>query len=146
MTQQAAVDLGVTLASGRGGTVKMPSVMGVVSGIPGLLGGSGPVGLVSRAMLLKNMFDPSSESEEGWDDEVKEDTTEECGKFGSVFFVSVDRNSAGHVYVFFRYAFLLCAGMLLMSVIFFAYVAQGVKPSCCCWRFPCWPQVRWQSH
>lgn len=80
----------------------MPSVMGVVSGIPGLLGGTGPLGLVSRALVMKNMFDPAMEAEEGWEVEVHEDVKEECSKFGPVFFVSVDKLSAGHVYVFFR--------------------------------------------
>lgn len=98
-TQQAAVDLGVNLAAGRP-AVKAPSVMGV-AGLPTALFGTGPQGVVSRAIVLKNMFDPSAEAEAGWEEDVEEDVKEECGKFGTVSFVKADPLSPGHVFVFF---------------------------------------------
>lgn len=39
------------------------------------------------------------ETEVGWDQEIKNDTAEECTKFGSVVHCAVDMNSSGHVYL-----------------------------------------------
>jgi hypothetical protein len=126
-TQQAAVDLGVTIAAGRGGKVKVPSV--TVPGLPGLLGGTGPVGLVSRAMVMKNMFDPATEEGDDWELDIQEDVKEECSKFGPVSFVHVDKHSAGFVYVFFK----CVAGRVLCGCLpWLASRAVCVCVSCCC--------------
>lgn len=60
---------------------------------------SGPNGEPSRAILLKNMFDPSAETEEDWDEAIQEDVEEECGKYGKIMHLYVDKLSAGHVYL-----------------------------------------------
>lgn len=53
----------------------------------------------SPCIVLKNMFDPSSETEPNWDEDIKNDVREECKKFGSVLHVYVDKNSQGFVYM-----------------------------------------------
>ena len=131
--QQAAVDLGATIVPGgrgkpksaaqqamaRPGVTLYPS--GVVpgmpmAGMPGMMPGmpfpavgmpAAPVGLAvglpSRAVILRNMFDPSEETEEGWDLDICEDVKEECEKHGPVVHVSVEKNSSvGVVYVLFK--------------------------------------------
>lgn len=127
--QQEAVGLGATIVPGGRGkpkpvvqpprppagalpTASMPGT-GVVPGFPSLafpipgvipLPGvvpSVPVGLPSRAILLKNMFDPSQETEEGWDLDIAEDVKEECEKHGPVLHVGVQKDSSGEVYVLF---------------------------------------------
>ena len=52
-----------------------------------------------RCLLLKNMFDPSQETEPDWQIEIGEDVKEECNKFGRVRFIFVDKDSQGFVYV-----------------------------------------------
>ncbi|CAM6032825.1 unnamed protein product [Sphagnum compactum] len=58
-----------------------------------------PIGPASEFLLLKNMFDPSTETEPDFDLDIKEDVHEECSKFGVVKHIFVDKNSAGHVYL-----------------------------------------------
>lgn len=41
-------------------------------------------GAPSTTLLIRNMFDPSEETDPGWDEDIKEDTVQECGKFGQV--------------------------------------------------------------
>jgi len=55
--------------------------------------------VTSPCILLKNMFDPSAETEPNWDQDIKEDVAEECGKFGSILHVHVDKNSQGFVHM-----------------------------------------------
>jgi RNA-binding protein 39 len=63
----------------------------------GLLGPASPI--PTPCLLLKNMFDPAAETEEGWPDEIAGEVREEAAKFGAVDFLFVDAASAGHVYV-----------------------------------------------
>jgi hypothetical protein len=126
--QQEAVGLGATIVPGGRGKPKpapapvrppvgMPPVVlpmgGVVPGFPPNLAfpipGIGPmhpspvpVGLPSRAIVLKNMFDPAEETEEGWDLDIAEDVKEECEKHGPVLHVGVQKDASGQVYVLFR--------------------------------------------
>ncbi|KAL4353648.1 hypothetical protein GQ457_06G043310 [Hibiscus cannabinus] len=58
-----------------------------------------PVGQPSECLLLKNMFDPATESEPDFDLDIKEDVEEECNKYGRVKHIYVDKNSAGCVYL-----------------------------------------------
>ncbi|GAB2282975.1 hypothetical protein Dimus_017508 [Dionaea muscipula] len=58
-----------------------------------------PIGIPSECLLLKNLFDPATESEPDFDLDIKDDVHEECSKFGRVRHIYVDRNSAGHVYL-----------------------------------------------
>ncbi|XVF15005.1 hypothetical protein REPUB_Repub09cG0111800 [Reevesia pubescens] len=58
-----------------------------------------PIGQPSECLLLKNMFDPATETEPDFDLEIKEDVEEECSKYGRVMHIYVDKNSAGFVYL-----------------------------------------------
>jgi RNA-binding protein 39 len=53
----------------------------------------------SPCIVLKNMFDPTIETEPNWDLEIAEDVTEECSKFGSIVHCYVDKKSQGFVYL-----------------------------------------------
>ncbi|XP_022005149.1 RNA-binding protein 39 isoform X2 [Helianthus annuus] len=61
-----------------------------------------PVGKPSECLLLKNMFDPATETEPDFDLDIKEDVGEECSKFGRVKHIYVDKQSAGYVYLRFE--------------------------------------------
>ena len=50
------------------------------------------VGAPSHAFMLKNMFDPKTETEPDWDKDIKEDVEEECGKFGQVLHSYVEKD------------------------------------------------------
>ncbi|KAG6763009.1 hypothetical protein POTOM_033537 [Populus tomentosa] len=62
------------------------------------------IGVPSDCILLKNMFDPKTETEPDFDLDIKEDVQEECSRFGNVKHIHVDknRNSAGFVYMRFE--------------------------------------------
>ncbi|KAA3457325.1 RNA-binding 39 [Gossypium australe] len=57
------------------------------------------VGQPSECLLLKNMFDPATETEPDFDLDIEEDVEEECSKYGRVKHIYVDKNSAGCVYL-----------------------------------------------
>ncbi|KAG6766680.1 hypothetical protein POTOM_027851 [Populus tomentosa] len=57
------------------------------------------IGQPSECVLLKNMFDPATETEPDFDLDIKEDVEEECSRYGQVKHIWVDKNSAGHVYL-----------------------------------------------
>jgi len=50
-------------------------------------------------ILLRNMFDPRNERDSDFDQDIKEDVGEECGKYGQVKHIAVDKTSAGFVFV-----------------------------------------------
>jgi RNA-binding protein 39 len=50
-------------------------------------------------ILLRNMFDPRNERDPDFDQDIKEDVGEECGKYGKVLHIAVDKTSAGFVFV-----------------------------------------------
>jgi RNA-binding protein 39 len=59
------------------------------------------VGLPAKALqtnciLLKNMFDPATETDPNFDQEIKDDVEEECSKFGPVLHIYVDKTSKVH--------------------------------------------------
>ncbi|TYH45333.1 hypothetical protein ES332_D11G257500v1 [Gossypium tomentosum] len=58
-----------------------------------------PIGQPSECLLLKNMFDPATETEPDFDLDIKEDVEEECSKYGRVKHIYVDKNSGGCVYL-----------------------------------------------
>ncbi|XP_024011564.1 RNA-binding protein 39 [Eutrema salsugineum] len=58
-----------------------------------------PIGQPSECLLLKNMFDPATETEPDFEEDIKVDVEEECSKYGRVNHIYVDKNSAGFVYV-----------------------------------------------
>ena len=50
--------------------------------------------------MLTNMFDPATENEPGWDQEIRDDVIEECNKYGGVLHIYVDKVAPqGNVYV-----------------------------------------------
>ncbi|KAJ4832819.1 hypothetical protein Tsubulata_029179 [Turnera subulata] len=58
-----------------------------------------PIGQPSECLLLKNLFDPTTETEPDFDLDIKEDVEEECSKYGHVKHIYVEKNSAGFVYL-----------------------------------------------
>lgn len=59
-------------------------------------------GTPSLCILVKNMFDPNGESEEGWDLDIKEDVEDECSKHGTVLHSYVEtKEPGGLVYLLF---------------------------------------------
>lgn len=93
----------------------VPTVVGAA--IPGATGGAvspapavpptpKPGGPSARTLLLQNMFTPQSvnlQKEPRFYDEIREDTHEECTKFGKVLHVTVDpRGSTGLIYVLYE--------------------------------------------
>ncbi|AEC06560.1 putative splicing factor, RBM39, nucleotide-binding alpha-beta plait domain superfamily [Arabidopsis thaliana] len=84
-----------------------PAVAGLAGSgiIPGVIpAGFDPIGVPSECLLLKNMFDPSTETEDDFDEDIKEDVKEECSKFGKLNHIFVDKNSVGFVYLRFENA------------------------------------------
>ncbi|KAL6993058.1 hypothetical protein U1Q18_011178 [Sarracenia purpurea var. burkii] len=63
---------------------------------------SEPIGKPSQCLLLKNMFDPATETDPEFDLDIKEDVQEECSNFGRIKHIYVDKNSAGYVYLRFE--------------------------------------------
>lgn len=57
----------------------------------GLLGAPSPI--PTECLLLKNLFDPTTETEEDWHLDIAEDVKEECGKHGPVDHIFVDKDS-----------------------------------------------------
>jgi len=55
--------------------------------------------IATQCFLLSNMFDPNSETNAEWAEEIRNDVIEECRKHGGALHVYVDRNSQGNVYV-----------------------------------------------
>jgi len=50
-------------------------------------------------LLLKNMFDPTVETDPDFDLDIRDDVQDECSKFGAVKHIFVDKNTAGFVYL-----------------------------------------------
>lgn len=55
--------------------------------------------IATQCFLLSNMFDPLSETNPLWDEEIKDDIIEECQKHGGILHIYVDKASQGNVYV-----------------------------------------------
>lgn len=79
-----------------------------------------PVGTPSKCLLLKNMFDPTTETEPDFDLDIKEDVEEECSKYGRVKHIYVDKNSAGFVYLMFETVEAASAAQRAMHMRWFA--------------------------
>ncbi|OWM80438.1 hypothetical protein CDL15_Pgr019718 [Punica granatum] len=62
------------------------------------------IGIPSECLLLKNMFDPTLETEPDFDLDIKDDVQEESSKYGKLKHIYVDKNSAGFVYLRFENA------------------------------------------
>ncbi|KAH7637252.1 RNA-binding protein 39-like protein Caper [Dermatophagoides farinae] len=58
------------------------------------------VPIATQCFLLSNMFDPRTETNPNWPEEIKNDVIEECRKHGGIIHIYVDPTSNdGHVYV-----------------------------------------------
>ncbi|RDX93788.1 RNA-binding protein 39, partial [Mucuna pruriens] len=89
-----------------------------------------PVGIPSECLLLKNMFDPSTETEPDFDIDIKEDVEEECSKYGRVKHIFVDKKSAGFVYLRFETVEAASAAQRAMHMRWFARSNHSyMKPS-----------------
>ncbi|CAM9523004.1 unnamed protein product [Phaeothamnion confervicola] len=68
---------------------------------PAAAGAKPPIaGAPSLCLKICNMFDPATETEDGWDLDIKEDVEEECGKHGKVLHCFVDtQDPTGVVFV-----------------------------------------------
>lgn len=53
----------------------------------------------SECLLLKDMFDPKSETEPDFYLDIREDAQGECSKYGNLKHIHVDKESAGFVYL-----------------------------------------------
>jgi RNA-binding protein 39 len=78
------------------------------------------VGLPSECLLLKNMFDPATETEPNFDLEIRDDVADECSKYGPVNHIYVDKNSAGFVYLRFQSVEAAAAAQRAMHMRWFA--------------------------
>ncbi|KFK25283.1 hypothetical protein AALP_AA8G092000 [Arabis alpina] len=79
-----------------------------------------PIGQPSECLLLKNMFDPATEMEPDFENEIKDDVVDECSKYGTVEHIYVDRNSAGFVYLRFESVHAAAAAQKAMHTRWFA--------------------------
>jgi len=88
---------------GKSAGIEVPVIptMQVQPTIPHLsqLGGAiGALGNPSRCFVIQGMFNPVEEQRlhgDGWELEIKEDVSEECGKFGAVEFCFVESRKPG---------------------------------------------------
>lgn len=56
-------------------------------------------GTLSRCVRIMNMFDPATETQPGWDQDIREDVVDQCANFGRVEHCYVDaKNPSGFVY------------------------------------------------
>lgn len=85
----------------QGGFPAVAGLAGLAVNVPAVVD---PVGVPSECLLLKNMFDPSTETELGFDKDIEEDVRDECSKFGELNHIFVDKNSMGFVYLRFENA------------------------------------------
>ncbi|KAK6159598.1 hypothetical protein DH2020_006912 [Rehmannia glutinosa] len=70
----------------------LPGLAAAGLSIPALTGPSiDTVGVPSEFLLLKNMFDPNSETEPDFDLDIKEDVQEECSKYGRLKHIYIEK-------------------------------------------------------
>jgi len=106
MPMGGGVEAAKAMAAQASGMVGgMPGVVapGVAAAAPGGVP-SGPtvMGQPSFCFMIRNMFDPATETEPGWDQDIKEDVESECSKFGAVLHCYVEaRQPGGLVYLLF---------------------------------------------
>ncbi|KAI8017649.1 RNA-binding protein 39 [Camellia lanceoleosa] len=87
----------ITLPISGQSAVLAPALPALVTSVA-----SEPIGKPSECLLLKNMFDPATETEPDFDLDITEDVQEECSNYGRVKHIYVDKNSAGYVYLRFE--------------------------------------------
>uniref|UniRef100_A0ACD5TP43 Uncharacterized protein n=1 Tax=Avena sativa TaxID=4498 RepID=A0ACD5TP43_AVESA len=83
-------------------TASLVQPVGVVTGVPlPIISQSADIGTPTEFLLLKNMFDPSVETDPDFDLDIRDDVQDECSKFGVVKHIFVDKHTAGFVYLHF---------------------------------------------
>nr|BAJ94512.1 predicted protein [Hordeum vulgare subsp. vulgare] len=98
--------VGLPAASVLGAPLTAASLLvqpvGAVPGAPlPIISQSADIGTPTEFLLLKNMFDPSVETDPDFDLDIRDDVQEECSKFGVVKHIFVDKHTAGFVYLHF---------------------------------------------
>lgn len=84
----------IFVCQGAGISVPTPTIS-VAASLPAL-----HPNLPSRAFVISNMFDPATETELNWDQDVRDDVMDECRRFGTVENIYVEKNKpGGFVYV-----------------------------------------------
>jgi RNA-binding protein 39 len=84
--------------------VRIPANAAAIDTIGNVSVGSSTVsGKPSRSILAHNMFDKDKETENGWANDLKEEFTEECSKFGKLMSVTVmSTEEGGKIYATFE--------------------------------------------
>jgi len=105
---RAGIDLGATgrlqlmakLAEGTGFQIpsNAASALNMNATTPTVTSSAPPI--ATQCFMLSNMFDPTTETNMNWDQEIRDDVIEECNKHGGVLHIYVDKASPqGNVYV-----------------------------------------------
>ncbi|GFY91177.1 splicing factor, CC1-like protein [Actinidia rufa] len=104
----ASSQQGITLPFNGQTAVPAPALPALVTSVA-----TEPIGKPSECLLLKNMFDPATETDPEFDLDIRDDVQEECSNYGRVKHIYVDismltsksditKNSAGYVYLRFE--------------------------------------------
>jgi RNA-binding protein 39 len=97
--------VGLPTASVFGAPMTAASLVQPVGVVPGaplpITSQSADIGTPTEFLLLKNMFDPSVETDPDFDLDIRDDVQDECSKFGVVKHIFVDKHTAGFVYLHF---------------------------------------------
>ncbi|XP_067130938.1 RNA-binding protein 39 isoform X3 [Centruroides vittatus] len=105
---RTGIDLGATgrlqlmakLAEGTGFEIPQAAVTALQMTQGSLIGQQAAPPIATQCFMLSNMFDPTTETNPTWDEEIKNDVVEECRKHGGALHVFVDKISPqGNVYV-----------------------------------------------
>ncbi|KAI5056391.1 hypothetical protein GOP47_0028209 [Adiantum capillus-veneris] len=81
------------------GSSLLPGVIGLSNTGLAASAAAASIGSPTECILLKNMFDPATETDAEFDLDIKDEVMQECSKFGAVKHIYVDKMSAGHVYL-----------------------------------------------
>lgn len=98
MAVPAASVIGAAPAASPFPQPTIPAV-GPVSGASVLPVITQSAGMPTEFLLLKNMFDPTMETDPDFDLDIKDDVQDECSKFGLVKHIFVDKHTSGFVYL-----------------------------------------------
>jgi len=105
---------GIELPTAAAAALKMPQPSGGLAGLVPAANGPHIINsnmalsstvstsqpIATQCFMLTNMFDPSTESEPHWADEIRNDVLDECLSHGDVYHIKVDeRSPSGNVYV-----------------------------------------------
>lgn len=105
---RTGIDLGATgrlqlmakLAEGTGFEIPQAAVTALQMTQNTQIGQQSTPTIATQCFMLSNMFDPTSETNPTWDEEIRNDVVEECRKHGGALHVFVDKISPqGNVYV-----------------------------------------------